>query len=51
MADAKCKALTIEVLPDDDVQLTLTSRPGLAWFNSLMIGNAIRLRLSHSDQK
>jgi hypothetical protein len=47
--DAKCKGLAIDVPPDGGVRLTLTSRPGLAWFNSLTIGTAIRLRLRHSD--
>jgi hypothetical protein len=48
--DAKCKSLTIDVPAGGEVRLTLTSRPGLAWFNSLMIGNATRLRLSRSDR-
>ena len=47
--DVKCNGLAIEVPPDGDVRLTLTSRPGMAWFNALMIGTAVRMRLSPSD--
>jgi hypothetical protein len=38
--DAVSKELHLEVAPDEKVRLTVSSRPGMAWFNSLLLGKA-----------
>ena len=47
--DAAAKEVTFEVAPNERLRLTVSSRPGLAWFNSLLLGKSVRLRLSRSD--
>jgi hypothetical protein len=37
--------LELSVLPERRIHVTLTSRPGSAWFNPLLLGKVVRLRL------
>lgn len=43
--------LELSILPKHQTHVTLTSRPGSAWFNPLLLGKVIRLRLRQEPQK
>jgi hypothetical protein len=40
------RELSVNVTREKKIRLRVTSRPGAAWFNPLLIGRAVHLRLS-----
>ena len=49
--DQRSKPIDVEVLAGATKRLVCSSRPGAAWFNPLLLGRAIRLKLYESSEK
>jgi hypothetical protein len=47
--DASSNGMVSEIASNETLRLTVSSRPGMAWFNSLFLGKAVRLRLRRTD--
>ena len=47
--DASSKGMDFEIAANETLRLTVSSRPGIAWFNSLLLGKAVRLRLRRTN--
>jgi hypothetical protein len=47
--DATSKETMFALAPNERLRLTVSSRPGMAWFNSLLLGKAVKLRLSRTE--